>query len=69
LAVAPDGVASCGTRVAWTARLRPDQADAHVEAHGKVWPNVLHAIRAAGIRDHSDWLCGDRVCSPYFPLE
>ncbi len=53
------------TRVAWTARLRPDKADAYVEAHANVWPDVVAAIRAAGIRDYSIWLCGDRVFAQY----
>jgi L-rhamnose mutarotase len=53
------------TRVAWTARLRPDKVDAYVEAHAHVWPDVLAAIRAAGIRDYSIWLFEDRVFAQY----
>jgi L-rhamnose mutarotase len=52
-------------RVAWTARLRPDKVDAYVEAHANVWPDVLDAIRAAGIRDYSIWLWQDRVFAQY----
>jgi L-rhamnose mutarotase len=53
------------TRVAWTARLRPDKIDAYVEAHAVVWPDVLDAIRAAGIRDYSIWLWQDRLFAQY----
>ncbi|MFN8623332.1 MAG: L-rhamnose mutarotase [Chloroflexota bacterium] len=53
------------TRVAWTARLRPDKIDAYVEAHANVWPDVLAAITAAGIRDYSIWLFEDRVFAHY----
>ena len=53
------------TRVAWTARLRPDKVEAYVEAHAKVWPDVLDAIRAAGIRDYSICLWGDCVFAQY----
>lgn len=53
------------TRVAWTARLRPDKVDAYVKAHADVWPDVVEAIRAAGIRDYSIWLWGDRVFAQY----
>jgi L-rhamnose mutarotase len=53
------------TRVAWTARLRPDKVDAYVAAHANVWPDVLDAIRAAGIRDYSIWLWEDRVFAQY----
>jgi L-rhamnose mutarotase len=53
------------TRVAWTAALRPEKVDAYVEAHANVWPDVLDAIRAAGIRDYSIWLWQDRVFAQY----
>jgi L-rhamnose mutarotase len=52
-------------RVAWTARLKADKIEAYVEAHAAVWPDVLDAIRAAGIRDYSIWLWGDRVFAQY----
>jgi L-rhamnose mutarotase len=52
-------------RVAWTARLRPDRIEGYVEEHAKVWPDVLDAIRAAGIRDYSIWLFEDRVFAQY----
>ena len=53
------------TRVAWIARLRPDKVDAYVEAHANVWPEVVAAMRAAGIHDYSIWLWGDRVFAQY----
>lgn len=53
------------TRVAWTARLRPDKINDYVEAHAAVWPDVLEAIRVAGIRDYSVWLWEDRVFAQY----
>lgn len=52
-------------RYAWTARLRPDKVDEYVTAHAKVWPDVLAAITAAGIRDYSIWRFGDRVFAQY----
>ena len=52
-------------RYAWTARLRPEQVEAYVADHAAVWPEVLGAIRAAGIRDYSIWLFEDRVFAQY----
>lgn len=52
-------------RYAWTARLRPDRVEDYVEAHAAVWPDVLDAITAAGIRDYSIWLFEDRVFAQY----
>jgi L-rhamnose mutarotase len=53
------------TRVAWTARLRPDKVDEYVEAHANVWPDALAAITAAGIRNYSIFLSGNRVFAYY----
>ena len=52
-------------RYAWTARLRPENVDDYVRDHAAVWPDVLEAIRAAGIRDYSIWLFEDRVFAQY----
>ncbi len=52
-------------RYAWTARLRPDKVADYVEAHARTWPDVLDAIRAAGIHDYSIWLFEDRVFAQY----
>jgi len=52
-------------RYAWTARLRPGKVAEYVEAHANVWPEVLDAIRAAGIHDYSIWLFEDRVFAQY----
>ena len=52
-------------RVAWTGRLRPNKVDAYVEAHVNVWPDVVEAIRAAGMRDYSEFLLGDQVFVTY----
>lgn len=52
-------------RYAWTARLRPDKVEAYVAAHADTWPDVLDAIRAAGIHDYSIWLFEDRVFAQY----
>lgn len=52
-------------RYAWTARLRPEKVADYVEAHANTWPDVLDAIRAAGIGDYSIWLFEDRVFAQY----
>ncbi len=52
-------------RVAWTGRLRPDKIEAYVEAHANVWPGVVDAMRAAGMRDYSVFIFGDRVFGTY----
>lgn len=53
------------TRFAWTARLRPGRVADYVAAHARTWPEVLDAIRAAGIHDYSIWLFEDRVFAQY----
>src|SRR6266516_392824 len=34
-------------------RVKPDRIDAYVEAHRRVWPEMLEALRAAGIRNYT----------------
>ena len=48
-------------RVAWTARLRPEKINEYVDAHAKVWPEVLAMLKEAGIRNYSIYLFGDRA--------
>ena len=52
-------------RVAWTARLRPERIDDLRGGARERWPDVLEAIKAAGIRDYSIWLWEDRVFAQY----
>lgn len=52
-------------RVAWTGRLRPDKIAEYEAAHATVWPDVLDAIRAAGIRNYSIYRFDDRVFGYY----
>ncbi|MBF6604977.1 MAG: L-rhamnose mutarotase [Chloroflexi bacterium] len=52
-------------RVAWTARLRADRIDDYVREHANVWPEVLAAITAAGIRNYSIYRFGNRVFAYY----
>jgi L-rhamnose mutarotase len=40
-------------RSAFVLNVRPDRIDAYVEAHRNVWPEMLDAIRAAGIRNYT----------------
>jgi L-rhamnose mutarotase len=38
-------------RSAFVLRVRPDKVDEYVEAHRNVWPEMLAALREAGIRN------------------
>jgi L-rhamnose mutarotase len=40
-------------RSAFVLRIRPDRVDDYVEAHRAVWPEMLDALRRAGIRNYS----------------
>ena len=40
-------------RAAIVLRVRPDKIDEYVEAHRNVWPELLAALRAAGIRNYT----------------
>jgi L-rhamnose mutarotase len=48
-------------RSAFVLRVRPDRVDAYVDAHRAVWPELLQALRDAGIRNYSIFRSGTRV--------
>jgi L-rhamnose mutarotase len=48
-------------RSAFVLRVRPEKIDAYLEAHRHVWPEMLDALRAAGIRNYTIFRSGDQV--------
>jgi L-rhamnose mutarotase len=49
------------SRAGFILHLRPDRVDEYVAAHANVCPELLDAIREAGIRDYSLFLTGRTV--------
>ena len=45
-------------RVCFRLQLRLDRLDEYVERHANVWPEMLDALKAAGVRDYSIFLHG-----------
>ena len=48
-------------RSAFVLRVRPDKIDEYVVAHRSVWPEMLRALRDAGIRNYSIFRDGNQV--------
>jgi L-rhamnose mutarotase len=48
-------------RSAFVLRVRPDKIDAYVEAHRNVWPEMLTALRDAGIRNYTIFREGNEM--------
>jgi L-rhamnose mutarotase len=48
-------------RSAFVLRVRPDKIDEYVEAHRNVWPEMLDALRAAGIRNYTIFRHGNEM--------
>ena len=42
-------------------RVRPDRVDDYVRAHRDVWPEMLEALRGAGIRNYTIFRAGDQM--------
>jgi L-rhamnose mutarotase len=42
-------------------RVKPDRIDDYVEAHRHVWPEMLEALRAAGIRNYTIFRAGNEM--------
>ena len=48
-------------RSAFVLRVRPDRIDEYVAAHRRVWPEMLAALKAAGIRNYTIFRAGTEV--------
>jgi L-rhamnose mutarotase len=48
-------------RTAFVLRVRPDKIEEYVRAHRDVWPEMLDALRAAGIRNYTIFRDGNRM--------
>src|SRR6266481_6249404 len=46
-------------RSGFVLRVKPDKIDEYVEAHRHVWPELLAALRAAGIRNYTIFRSGN----------
>lgn len=48
-------------RSAFVLRVKPSRIDEYVAAHAEVWPEMLDALRDAGIRNYSIFRAGNSV--------
>ena len=48
-------------RSAFVLRVQPDRIDEYVEAHRNVWPEMLDALRGAGIRNYTIFRAGTEM--------
>jgi L-rhamnose mutarotase len=48
-------------RTAFVLRVRPDKIEEYIRAHRDVWPEMLDALRAAGIRNYTIFRDGDMM--------
>jgi L-rhamnose mutarotase len=48
-------------RTAFVLRVRPDKIEEYIRAHRDVWPEMLDALRGAGIRNYTIFRHGDTM--------
>ena len=48
-------------RSAFVLQVRPERIEEYVRAHREVWPEMLDALRAAGIRNYTIFRHGDQM--------
>lgn len=48
-------------RGAFVLRVKPDKIDTYVDAHRAVWPEMLDALRSAGIRNYTIYRHGNEM--------
>jgi L-rhamnose mutarotase len=55
-------------RTGFVLHVRPDRIDEYIEAHANVWPEMLDALRSAGVRNYTIFRSGTDVFG-YFEAE
>ena len=48
-------------RAGFFQRVKPDRVDDYVRAHREVWPEMLEALKGAGIRNYTIFRDGNRM--------
>jgi L-rhamnose mutarotase len=48
-------------RVGFALRVKPDKIEEYVRAHGEVWPEMLVALKGAGVRNYTIFRSGADV--------
>ena len=48
-------------RTGFVLRVKPDRVEEYVRAHREVWPELLEALTAAGIRNYTIFRDGNRM--------
>jgi L-rhamnose mutarotase len=48
-------------RTAFVLQVRPDKIGEYVRAHREIWPEMLDALRSAGIRNYTIFRDGNRM--------
>jgi L-rhamnose mutarotase len=56
-------------RVCFRLHIRPEKRDEYVGRHAEVWPEMLEALRDAGWRNYSLFLCEDGTLIGYLECE
>jgi L-rhamnose mutarotase len=52
-------------RSAFVLQVRPERIEEYVQAHREVWPEMLDALRAAGIRNYTIFRHGNEMFGYY----
>ena len=56
-----NGPMTTGDQRAFVLRVRPEKIDEYIDAHRDVWPEMLDALRGAGIRNYTIFRSGNEV--------
>jgi L-rhamnose mutarotase len=48
-------------RLGFVLRVKPDRVDEYVFAHREVWPEMLEALKSAGIRNYTIFRAGNEM--------
>ena len=52
-------------RYAWRATIKPGMRAEYIRRHNEIWPDMLEALKSAGIENYSIWVMKDELFGYY----
>lgn len=49
----------------WKAHVHPGKLEDYIRCHDQIWPEMVEALRSAGIQNYSIWNNGDELIGYY----
>ena len=52
-------------KVVWRATVRAGMKEEYIRRHNEIWPEMVHALKEAGVCNYTIWMDGDELFGYY----